>query len=130
MRFRQCRIESQRGFELRDGELGLAETPVGDRQVRAIARIAGIELDRSEQQLLGGFSTPQLQSENSGGVERSSVARQRDLQCFERSLGGVSISRLKRVERLGDQPSVNARLGELLGGGQSPFLFTHRTGSL
>src|SRR5450631_169696 len=128
VRFRQCRIESQRGFELRDGKVGFTETPVGDRQMAAIDRLAGVKLDRSDQQLLSASGTSQLQSENSGGVKRLGVARERGLQCFERSFRSAAFSRLKRLERLGDQSSVKASPGSLQGGGQSPFLLTHRTG--
>ena len=108
MRFRQRRIQRERGFQLRDGEGGLAEAAVGDRQMTAVRRLPGVRLDRAAQWLERAPRIFQLQSEDADGIQRVGVVRQVCLEDLERPGGIRPIPGLERLERAREEPAVEA----------------------
>ena len=110
MRFRQRGIECQRSLELRGREIGLGETPVGDRQMAAKGRLPGIQLDGAKQRLQGSPGIPELQSQDADGVQRVRVVRQGRLDDLERRGGSLAVPGLERFERAREDPAVEARL--------------------
>jgi hypothetical protein len=98
MRFRERRVESQCRLELYDGELGLTEGPIGDRQMAVVRRCPRVGRHRAPQRVDGPLRIPELQAEHADAVECVGVARQVRVQHAER-LGRASAVRRPRAPR-------------------------------
>ena len=91
MRFGQHRIERERCFELRDGELRLAEATVGDREVAPNRWIARVHADRANERRERAHGVPELQPQHPDCVQRAGIRRQVCEQRLEARPGARAI---------------------------------------
>ena len=109
MRLRERRVERQRRFELRDGELGLPQAPVRDRQMAAVRRRPRVGRDGAQQRIESALRIAELQAEDADAVERVGVARRIRVQRRE-CLGRASaIAGPERLERAREEPAIERR---------------------